>query len=83
MARQERLAAWPVTAELAVTNSGERNNAEGPPHTGAANNVGSSLWTAPRLSLLLIPWPIWDALHPDLYHRRSAGQLKLEYFTTV
>ena len=40
MARQERLAAWPVTAELAVTNSGERNNAEGPPHTGAANTLG-------------------------------------------
>ena len=37
---RKRLAAWPATAELAVTNSVERNNAEGPPHTGATNTLG-------------------------------------------
>jgi hypothetical protein len=98
---RKRLAARRATAELAIANSREHNNAEGLPHERSecfgydrfpagpqgtpqigqcaspiAPTVGAVLVKGmpfpadcPRLKrLLLVPWSIWDALQPKIYH---------------
>ena len=79
---RKQLAARRATAGLAVVSSREHNNAddcfltspEGAPQIGQcaspkAPNVGAALEKdVPFSADYALPWPIWEALQPKIYH---------------
>jgi len=72
---RKQLAARRATAGLAVANSREHNNAddcfltgpEGAPQIGQCR-VAVLVKGKPFPADSALPWPIWDALHPKIYH---------------
>ncbi len=72
---RKRLAARRATAGLAVDNSREHNNADdrflaGPKGAPQIDQccVAVLVKGMPFPADCALPWPIWDALHPKLYH---------------
>ena len=72
---RKQLAARRATAGLAVANSREHNNAggcflagpKGVPQIGQCR-VAVLVKGMPFPADCALPWPIWDALHPKIYH---------------
>ena len=72
---RKQLAARRATAGLAVANSKERNNADdcfltGPQGVPQIDQfcVAVLVKGMPFPADCALPWPIWDALHPKIYH---------------